>query len=672
MSSKPLQTGQDDGQSLAGPAGAKNLPFRLAPESHARILIVDDQATNRKLLADLLSVNGYEPAIAVSGDEALAKVRSIAPDLVLLDVLMPGLSGYEVCRMLRADPATRVLPVIMVTALDPTEERIRGLDAGADDFLTKPINPPELLARVRSLLRIKTFHDTVQAQAAELALMNAGLAKRVQEQLAELQRLAQLKRFFPPHLAERIVTGDVDDPLATHRREVTVAILDLRGFNAFADTSEPEEVLSVLRLYHQEMGQIIEAHGGTLEEFSGSAMLVVFNDPVIVEDPAARAVRMALRMQHRFDELMNAWRKRGHDIALGIGIAHGYATIGTIGYAARIGYGVIGRVTNLAARLSMEAGPGEILVSGPVQEQVESTAETRPAESINLEGFARNITAWRVMCLKPQTPDADVKRVWPLKIYTLGQFTLLSGVQPIAFSRKVQKRPLDLLKALIAAGGQRVSTSTLTESLWPEAEGDAARVSFNSNLHRLRKLIGIDDMLILTEGRLSLDATRCWVDIWAFEELVNRIEHSAHHHRDLEHGELVSELLRLYTGHFIERDSQESWAIAARDRFAAKFVRAVTTLGARLEARGQWGKAAELYTRALELDNLSETLYRLLMISYRELGETAEALKVYRRCRDMLSIVLGLKPSAETETVRGTLGPTTGPAAQPAPGLRTR
>ncbi|MEX0961050.1 MAG: response regulator [Burkholderiales bacterium] len=672
MSSKPLQTGQEDGRPLAGPASAENPPFGLAPESHARILIVDDQATNRKLLADLLSVSGYEPAIAVSGDEALAKIRSVAPDLVLLDVLMPGLSGYEVCRMLRADPATRVLPVIMVTALDPVEERIRGLDAGADDFLTKPIDPPELLARVRSLLRIKTFHDTVQAQAAELALLNVGLEKRVQEQLGELQRLAQLKRFFPPHLAERIVTGDVDDPLATHRREVTVAILDLRGFTAFADTSEPEEVLSVLRLYHQEMGEIIEAHGGTLEEFSGSAMLVVFNDPVIVEDPAARAVRMALRMLHRFDELVYAWRKRGHDIALGIGIAHGYATIGAIGYAARIGYGVVGRVTNLAARLSTEARPGEILVSGPVQEQVEAIAETRPAEDINLEGFARNVAAWRITGLKPQTHAPDTRHAWPLKIYTLGQFALLRDGQPITFSRKVQKRPLDLLKALIASGAQNVSAQTLTESLWPDAEGDAARVSFNSNLHRLRKLIGIDDILTLSEGRLSLDMTRCWLDVQTLEALVNRIDHSAYEKRDVEHAELVYELLRLYAGHFLAHDSQESWAIAARDRFAAKFVRAVSTLGGQLEGLKQWEKAAALYTRALELDNLSETLYRLLMICYRELGETAEALKVYRRCRDMLSIVLGMKPSAETEAVRSTFSPATGPAAQPASPLRTR
>jgi DNA-binding SARP family transcriptional activator len=204
----------------------------------------------------------------------------------------------------------------------------------------------------------------------------------------------------------------------------------------------------------------------------------------------------------------------------------------------------------------------------------------------------------------------------------------------------------------------RTNTSTLIESLWPDAEGDSARVSFDSNLHRLRKLIGIDDVLVLTEGKLSLDPSRCWVDVWAFEALVTRIDSTAHQPpggADVNHGELAKELLRLYSGHFIEKDSQEPWVLATRDRLAAKFLRAVTHLGARLEQNKEWEEAAALYSRALELDNLAEALYRRLMVSYRELGETAEALKVYRRCRDMLSIVLGLSPSPETEAIRGTL-----------------
>jgi adenylate cyclase len=191
-------------------------------QSPAKILVVDDTPKNVKLLADLLSARGYAVAIAASGAEALAQLEAEKPDLVLLDVVMPEMSGYEVCRKIRENPATRILPVVMVTALDPAEERIKGLDAGADDFLTKPINQAELLARVRSLLRIKELYDTVQAQAGQLSESNTTLERRVREQVDQLERLGRLKRFFSPQLAELIVGGGAEDPLKAHRREITV------------------------------------------------------------------------------------------------------------------------------------------------------------------------------------------------------------------------------------------------------------------------------------------------------------------------------------------------------------------------------------------------------------------------------------------------------------------
>jgi class 3 adenylate cyclase len=366
----------------------------------AQILVVDDTPRNVKLLADLLTVKGYSVVTAASGREALASVDREGPDLVLLDVVMPEMSGYEVCRAIRAQPATAMLPVIMVTALDPGEERVKGIEAGADDFLTKPINQPELLARVRSLLRIKELYDKVQAQAAELSEWNKTLEHRVQDQVTQLERLGRLKRFFSPQLAELIVAGGADDPLKTHRREVTVVFLDLRGFTAFAETAEPEEVMGVLREYHAEMGKLILEHEGTLERFTGDGMMIFFNDPVLVPNPAERAIRMALVMRERVQELTVKWRKLGHDLDFGVGIAQGYATIGAIGFEGRWDYGAIGTVTNLAARLCGEARPGQILVPQRLLGAVEDIVEAQAVGELTLKGFHRPVAAFNILRTK--------------------------------------------------------------------------------------------------------------------------------------------------------------------------------------------------------------------------------------------------------------------------------
>ncbi len=366
----------------------------------AKILVVDDTPHNVKLLVDLLGAKGYKVRSATSGPEALQSIEQETPDLVLLDIVMPEMTGYEVCKRVRENPKTAALPVVLVTSLDAREEKVRGLEAGADDFLTKPINQAELLARVRTLLRMKSLYDTVQEQAAQLSQWNRELEQRVAQQVSQLERLSGLKRFFPPKLVEMIVAGDVDDPLKTHRREVTVAFLDLRGFTAFTDSAEPEEIIGFLRDYHREMGRLIDAHGGTLEQFAGDSLMVIFNDPVVIDDPAGCAVRMAVEMRERFAQMMQVWKKRGHDIGLGIGIAHGYATIGAIGFEDRIGYGVIGRVTNMAARLCSEAKAGQILISQPVFALVEELVEVDDAGELSLKGFHRPVPACSVVKLK--------------------------------------------------------------------------------------------------------------------------------------------------------------------------------------------------------------------------------------------------------------------------------
>jgi DNA-binding SARP family transcriptional activator len=239
----------------------------------------------------------------------------------------------------------------------------------------------------------------------------------------------------------------------------------------------------------------------------------------------------------------------------------------------------------------------------------------------------------------------------------LGKFNIVQGEQPLLFLHKMPKKPLVLLKMLVASGGARIDTSALARALWPESDDYAARKAFDITLHRLRRMFSRKDLLDLTDGKLSIDPRQCWIDVWEFEKLVRRLEQALSESEPTSHAasaNLATALLSIYAGHFLEHESQDAWAVGCRDRLKAKFLRAVVMLAAAFEQDGEWDQAAALYLRALELDNLAEQIYRRLMICYRELGETAEALRVYRRCRELLSIVFSIQPSAATEAIRAT------------------
>ena len=364
------------------------------------ILVADDNALNVDILKTRLEAHGYATVTARDGEEAVAVARAERPDLVLLDVMMPKLDGLDVCRQLKADRGLPFMPVIMVTAKADSADVVAGLDAGADEYLAKPVDQSALVARVRSMLRIKALHDTVEAQGAELATFNRDLQSRVDAQVAELERVGRLKRFFSPRLADAIVSGGADDPLRTHRREITVLFLDLRGFTAFAETAEPEEIKAVLRAYHAEAGTIIHEQEGTLERFTGDGMMVFFNDPVPVDNPAERAVRTALAVRDRVAALAAGWRKQGWELALGAGIAQGYATLGAIGFEGRWDYAAIGTVTNLAARLCAEAPPNEVLVAARVHAGVETLVDGETLPPLTLKGFHRPVPTVRITTLR--------------------------------------------------------------------------------------------------------------------------------------------------------------------------------------------------------------------------------------------------------------------------------
>ena len=369
-------------------------------KTSARILIADDNPDNLDIFRTRLAAHGYEVLTATDGQEALAVALEMRPDLILLDVMMPKMDGTDVCRRLKADSSLSFTPIVMITAKTATQDIITALEAGADEYLTKPIDHGALVARVKSMLRIKSLTDTVEAQKAKLSEWNATLERRVNEQLQQLENLSQLKRFFSPQLAEAILSGDTADPLATHRREVVVVFLDLRGFTAFAETSEPEEVMGVLREYHAEMGKLILEHEGTLERFTGDGMMIFFNDPVVVPDPGERAIRMAMAMREQVSELSKGWRKRGHDLSLGIGIAKGYATIGAIGFEGRLDYGAVGTVTNMAARLCGEANGGQILTNRKTLTDFETLVVVETIGELAMKGFAKPVGAFNVVALK--------------------------------------------------------------------------------------------------------------------------------------------------------------------------------------------------------------------------------------------------------------------------------
>jgi len=364
------------------------------------VLIVDDNEMNRDMLRSLLEADEHETGIAENGRLALDVIETRPFDLVLLDIMMPEMNGYQVLENLKSNPALRHIPVIVLSALHEISSVVRCIELGAEDYLPKPFDPILLRARVGACLEKKRLRDQEVRLLGELEEWNNRLEERVQEQVSQLERLGRLKNFFSPQLAELIVSGAADDPLKTHRRDLTVVYLDLRGFTAFAETAEPEEVMEILHEYHAAMGSLILEYEGTLEHFAGDGMMIFFNDPTPIDNASESAVRMALAMREQVKELTGKWHKLGHDLDFGVGMAQGYTTIGTIGFEGRWEYGAIGSVPNLAARLCGEAKPGEILVPQRLLGVLDGLVDATPAGELTLKGFHRPVSAFNILRLK--------------------------------------------------------------------------------------------------------------------------------------------------------------------------------------------------------------------------------------------------------------------------------
>ena len=369
------------------------------------VLAVDDQPQNLRLLEAVLVPRGYTVLTASSGEQALTRLATEDVDLALVDLVMPGIDGHEVCRRIRADERTAFLPIVMITASGP-QERLRALESGADDFVTKPFDQAELLARVASLSRIKRYHDEIKEQSVQLAAWNDELSERVRTQVTELERLGRLRRFLSPQLADLVVESGDDSFLRSHRREIVVVFCDLRNFTSFAEASEPEEVMGVLGEYHHALGELIHRFEGTLERFTGDGLMVFFNDPLPCADAPHRAVEMAVAMRKEVRRLAERWSTEGHQLALGIGIAQGYATLGRIGFEGRYDYAAIGSVTNLAARLCGAASPWQVLVTQRVLAGAGDSVEGQPIGELQPRGFSRSFQVFDIT-------DRDLQGVEP-------------------------------------------------------------------------------------------------------------------------------------------------------------------------------------------------------------------------------------------------------------------
>jgi adenylate cyclase len=367
--------------------------------SPPRILVVDDNETNRDILIARLGTHGYDLLQAADGEEAIEVAHSAQPDLILLDVMMPKLDGIEATKRLKADESLPFMPIILVTAKADSKDVVTGLEAGADEYLTKPVDQTSLVARVKSMLRVKELHDKVAAQAADLAKWNKTLEQRVADQLSQIERAGRLKRFLAPQVAELVLNEGKEQLLDSHRRDITVVFGDLRGFTAFAETAEPEEVMSILREYHSNLGPLVHKYEGTIERFIGDGFLVLFNDPLPCPDPPVRAIRMAIEMHARMAQLAEGWRKHGHELGFAVGIACGFATLGRIGFEGRFDYSAIGTVVNIAARLCSQASAGQILVDPKVYAAVEAAVDAEPAGELTLKGLSRAIKAFNIKTL---------------------------------------------------------------------------------------------------------------------------------------------------------------------------------------------------------------------------------------------------------------------------------
>lgn len=606
-----------------------------------RLFVIDDNAANIRLLDAILTSHGYDVSSAPDGPTALAQIGDFDPDAVVLDIQMPQMDGFEVCRRLRADEETAAIPIIMVTSSGPGE-KVAALDAGADDFIARPFDQAELLARVRSLLRMKHYRDIALVQTEELAAWNKTLEEQVGERVAEVERLQPLRRFLSTRVAELVISGDNESLLEPHRREIAVLCCDMRGFTAFSVAAEPEDVVGALKEFHGLAGDLISKHGGTVGPFVGDSLMVIFNDPVPCAEPIMKAVSMAVDLRDAVLRFEAAWRERGHTLSAGIGVTFGFATLGVMGFAERSDYMAVGPVVNLASRLCDAATSGEILVSQRVATMISETAELVDRGGMELRGFPG---PQQIFALDALTRPVATPCTGHPGIAVLGSLRI-HGPQGEVELRGARERRLLLL--LLANRGRALSVERLAEELADGAPSDSAVAVLRVQVSRLRKTLaaaGLDNYLVTRPNGYQLDLPAELVDAARFEQLATAgREAIAQSEADVAR-RLLRDALALWQGEPYTDAGGAAFAVSEAARLEqSRLVVIEDCLEAELAAGRHREVLGELHALVAE-HPLRERLWAAWMLALYRCGRQADALSAYQQMHRQLADELGLDPS---------------------------
>lgn len=613
------------------------------PHPHGPVLVVDDSPANIRLLEAVLDAHGYTVVAAEDGPSALALIAASPPDLVLLDVQMPGMTGHEVCRRIRENPESAMLPVITITAAG-NEEKLAALEAGADDFVVRPFDQAELLARVRSLLRIKTYQDTITGQAAELLAWNSRLEEQVREQVEEVGRLQRLRRFLSSHVADMVLRSDDEALLEPHRHEIAVVHCELRGFTAFSAETEPEVTLAVLQQFHRLIGDVVTTHDATLGYFGGEFVQIFIGDPVPSADPVRSAIQAATEIRDAVANI-GAELPEAHDLSIAVGVSFGFATLGVIGYEGRHDYSAIGPVVDLARLICATSGPGEVRCGPTTAARCKDYTVLDDRGPLELAAHLAPVRCWTVRGLTSATagaggePELDIRMLGPLEVR-------YRGIDVPIRAARVRR----LLGLLLLHRGRVVSVDRLVDEIWEHEPPDSALAALRVHVSRLRKMLataGLENLLVTRPTGYLLDVAPDAVDTDRFEAMVAAARSSAAAGEPAVAVTLFRTALAMWRGPALAGIASSTNVEAEAARLSeARITAFEDCISAELDVDNARGVLGDLEALIVE-HPLRERLWGLRMLALYRSGRQADALECYQALRTHLDEELGLEPSAE-------------------------